>query len=377
MTNGKAAASPSGRRAATPAPGRSGRPAVTGARVDGIVSSIGPKLQQLRQHQRLSLQQLAARADVSAAAIHKIERNGMVPTITTLLKIAAALEHPVGYFIDGEDGAPELAALTPAGERPAVFTPHRGLHLAGISGPYAHFRGAAAEATVDPGSHSGDKPLLHPGEETGAGHRGRPDLRRGRAAVHPRAGRLPALHRRPAASLGQRGRDEGPRHLVRARAGRLAAGPGSTSWTTTPDASCSGPRPRAPRPSRARPGPADAADPVRRRVRGPRRRRRHVPVAGGGADHRRGGGARGVASSRPAGRVPARRSPVSGARRRRWGGGRSESHAGRRDGRARSPMTAGSQPSSPTGPRRRHPPAPSTSSRTPGIAAWPRSRRWS
>ena len=168
MTNGKAAAAPSsrsGRSAATPPPGRSGRPAVTGARVDGIVSSIGPKLQQLRQHQRLSLQQLAARADVSAAAIHKIERNGMVPTITTLLKIAAALEHPVGYFIDGEDGAPELAALTPAGERPAVFTPHRGMHLAGISGPYAHFRGAAAEATVDPGSHSGDKPLLHPGEE--------------------------------------------------------------------------------------------------------------------------------------------------------------------------------------------------------------------
>ncbi len=136
-----------------------------GSHVEGVVSSIGPRLQRLRRQQRLSLQQLAARAEVSAAAIHKIERNDMVPTITTLLKIAAALERPVGYFIDPEDGAYEPATLIRAEQRPAVFTPHRGLHLAGISGPYAQFAGAAAVATVDPGAGSGDKPLTHPGEE--------------------------------------------------------------------------------------------------------------------------------------------------------------------------------------------------------------------
>ena len=63
--------------------------------VDGIVSSIGPKVKKLRQEQRLSLQQLAIKAEVSAAAIHKIERNDMVPTITTLLKIATALDRAV------------------------------------------------------------------------------------------------------------------------------------------------------------------------------------------------------------------------------------------------------------------------------------------
>jgi transcriptional regulator with XRE-family HTH domain len=133
--------------------------------VEGVVSSIGPKLQRLRQQQRLSLQQLAARAEVSAAAIHKIERNDMVPTITTLLKISAALEKPVGYFIEPDDGEPELTVLTRADERPAVFTPHQGLNLSGISGPYARFAGAAAVATVDAGADSGDKPLAHPGEE--------------------------------------------------------------------------------------------------------------------------------------------------------------------------------------------------------------------
>lgn len=144
---------------------RPARTVHTTEHVHGIVSSIGPKLRRLRQEQRLSLQQLAVKADVSAAAVHKIERNDMVPTITTLLKIAAALERPVACFIDDEDDSPELTTLTPADARPAVFTSHTGLKLDGISGPYAHFKGAAAAATIEPGANSGDKLLSHPGEE--------------------------------------------------------------------------------------------------------------------------------------------------------------------------------------------------------------------
>lgn len=132
--------------------------------VDGIVNSIGPKVKKLRQEQRLSLQQLAIKAEVSAAAIHKIERNDMVPTITTLLKIATALDRPVTYFVEDE-GNPEPVAFTPAGDRPAVFTPHEGLTLEGVSGPYSPFRSAAAVATVSPGANSGSKPLVHAGEE--------------------------------------------------------------------------------------------------------------------------------------------------------------------------------------------------------------------
>lgn len=133
--------------------------------VDEIVSSIGPKVKKLRQDQRLSLQQLAAKAEVSAAAIHKIERNDMVPTITTLLKIAQALDRPVTYFVEQDDAQPEPVAFTPADDRPALYTPHAGLNIAGVSGPYAPFRSAAAVATVEPGANSGDKPLLHSGEE--------------------------------------------------------------------------------------------------------------------------------------------------------------------------------------------------------------------
>jgi transcriptional regulator with XRE-family HTH domain len=133
--------------------------------VDDIVSSIGPKVKMLRQEQRLSLQQLAVKAEVSAAAIHKIERNDMVPTITTLLKVATALDRPVTFFVEQDGGQPDPVAFTPASDRPAVFTPHEGLTLAGISGPYAPFRSAAAIATVAPGANSGEKPLVHAGEE--------------------------------------------------------------------------------------------------------------------------------------------------------------------------------------------------------------------
>jgi transcriptional regulator with XRE-family HTH domain len=133
--------------------------------VEQIVSSIGPKVKRLRQEQRLSLQQLAVKAEVSAAAIHKIERNDMVPTITTLLKVATALDRPVTYFVEQNGSPPDPVAFTPASERPAVYTPHAGLRLAGVSGPYAPFRSAAALATIDPGADSGDKLLVHAGEE--------------------------------------------------------------------------------------------------------------------------------------------------------------------------------------------------------------------
>ena len=133
--------------------------------LDRIVSSIGPKLRELRLQRGLSLQQLAERAEVSAAAIHKVERSGMVPTITTLLKLAAALNRPVGYFVDEDVEESGPAVLIPADERRVVFTSHRGIDLAGISGPYGRFFLAGAVATVEPGASSGDKAMEHPGEE--------------------------------------------------------------------------------------------------------------------------------------------------------------------------------------------------------------------
>jgi quercetin dioxygenase-like cupin family protein len=112
----------------------------------------------------MSLSALGKQADVSAAAIHKIEQSGMVPTITTLLKLASALERPIAYFVN-EDTRGEPTLYTSAEEIRPIYSPHRGITLNGISGTYDQFTLAGAIATVTPAATSGNKPLHHPGEE--------------------------------------------------------------------------------------------------------------------------------------------------------------------------------------------------------------------
>jgi transcriptional regulator with XRE-family HTH domain len=135
------------------------------ASVDRIVGSIGPRLRELRLQQSLSLQQLAERAGVSAAAIHKIERNGMVPTITTLLKLADAFDRPVGYFVDEEADGAGPVAFTPAPERGAAYSPHAGVNAQSISGSYARFFLDGAVTTIEAGAGSGPALDQHQGEE--------------------------------------------------------------------------------------------------------------------------------------------------------------------------------------------------------------------
>ncbi len=135
------------------------------AEVEEIVNSIGPKVAELRKSKGLSLQQLADLSDVSPAAIHKIERSGMVPTITTLLKLGTALGMPVSYFVQEDEPEREPVYHTTGGHRPTVYTPHQGLELKGISGTYRQFQTAAAVAHMNPGASSGERRMQHPGEE--------------------------------------------------------------------------------------------------------------------------------------------------------------------------------------------------------------------
>lgn len=134
-------------------------------RVEAIVSLVGEKVANLRRARGMSLQQLAEISDVSAGAIHKIERSGMAPTITTLLKLATAFGVSVGYFVEEDEGAPEPVHYTAAEKGRPVYTPHKGLSLSAITGSYKQFRTAAAVARMAPGATSGEKVLKHTGEE--------------------------------------------------------------------------------------------------------------------------------------------------------------------------------------------------------------------
>ena len=133
-----------------------------GEDVGTIVSGIGPKVRGLRKQAGLSLQQLAEIADVSAAAIHKIEQSGMVPTITTLLKVAGALGRPVAYFVDEEVGS-DPAVHTPDGEHRPIYTSHTGIDLAGINGTASTRSGCRRSWTSWTSRRSSRPPTSTPG----------------------------------------------------------------------------------------------------------------------------------------------------------------------------------------------------------------------
>lgn len=136
-------------------------PAPAGAGPDGtqagwalVVDAIGPKVRALRRERGLTLQQLAHAADVSAASVHKVERGDMVPTVTTLLKIAGALEVPIRHFVEESDAGPL-----------AVRSRWRGTGAADavtVTGPAERFRSTGTVLRLAPGAEH--RPARRAGE---------------------------------------------------------------------------------------------------------------------------------------------------------------------------------------------------------------------
>jgi len=131
--------------------------------IERTVSEIGAKVARARAERGWSLAQLAQRSGLSAAAVHKIEKSGMTPTIASLMKVAAALGKSVAYFVD-EPSTPDVNVIR-GDERARVYTSKQGLELRNLSGRYGGFAMAGADALVEPRADSGPTPMNHPGEE--------------------------------------------------------------------------------------------------------------------------------------------------------------------------------------------------------------------
>jgi len=92
-----------------------------------------------------------------------------VPTVTTLLKLAAAVALPIGHFV--EDGGPSapIAVHVPAGSHQpptADWAPSAaGVVARAIAGPTARMRASGVTAEVAPGGSSGPSATPRPGEE--------------------------------------------------------------------------------------------------------------------------------------------------------------------------------------------------------------------
>ena len=145
-------------------PGRNKVTPLTLPDIERTVSALGAKLAAARAERGWSLAELARRAGVSTASVHKIEKSGMTPTIATLMKVAAALGTSVSSFID-EDVAAPAAIVVRGDDRARLYTSKTGIALDNVSGRYGRYRLAGAEALVEPHANSGPDPMRHPGEE--------------------------------------------------------------------------------------------------------------------------------------------------------------------------------------------------------------------
>lgn len=132
--------------------------------IERTVSALGAKLASARAERGWSLAELARRAGVSTASVHKIEKSGMTPTIATLMKVAAALGTSVSSFID-EDVEVPSAIVVRGDARARLYTSKSGIALDNVSGRYGRYRLAGAEAVIEPLADSGPDAMRHPGEE--------------------------------------------------------------------------------------------------------------------------------------------------------------------------------------------------------------------
>ena len=105
--------------------------------IERKVSGLGAKVAAERAERGLVAGAARAACGLSAAAVHKIEKSGMTPTIASLMKIAAALGRSVSFFVE-EPATPDVNVVR-GDERAKVYTSKQGLELRNLSGRYGPF----------------------------------------------------------------------------------------------------------------------------------------------------------------------------------------------------------------------------------------------
>jgi transcriptional regulator with XRE-family HTH domain len=124
---------------------------------------LGASIRRLRQRNGWSLQRLARESGVSPAAIYKVEKNRMVPSVTVLLKIARALRRSIADLLAPQELTE--AALFTSKNRPEFRFAEFPVALQRISGKLPDRQLEAGIYVVDPGVASTRDGLTHPGEE--------------------------------------------------------------------------------------------------------------------------------------------------------------------------------------------------------------------
>ena len=129
---------------------------------EALSVNISDRLRALREERGLSIRALGRLSGLSANALSVIERGLSSPSVSTLFKIATAMEIPVTAFF--EDMPPKHdVVFTKSSERNRIPL-HRGL-WEGLGGERYQGQIEAFMVTLEAGTSSGRFPMTHTGHE--------------------------------------------------------------------------------------------------------------------------------------------------------------------------------------------------------------------
>lgn len=124
-------------------------------------TTVGSKLRKVREERGLSQRELAKLAGISTNAVSLIERDENSPSVSTLQSLASALNVKMSYFFD--DHEPTQVLHVNSNNRPGISS--RGVRIEGLDGRLSYQEMEPFLVTLEPGSGSGERQVVHTGHE--------------------------------------------------------------------------------------------------------------------------------------------------------------------------------------------------------------------
>lgn len=128
-------------------------------------SSVGSLIRKTRKELGFSLQYVADRSGLSVSFVSQAERSVLTPSVSSLKKIATALEIPAGIlmFNSGDNSGGTMVSVIRRNDRKKIVLPQSNAHYELIT-PDMRRRASMLSLTADAGAQSGPT-LSHYGED--------------------------------------------------------------------------------------------------------------------------------------------------------------------------------------------------------------------
>jgi len=124
--------------------------------------NVGASLRAIRTEQGLSIRALAEKSGLNANTLSMIENSKTSPSVSTLQRLAAALRVPITAFFElGRER--QSVVFQRVGQRRRVAFDHGSLE--DLGGGLSIQGGVPLLVSLNPGSTSGDEPIVHTGLE--------------------------------------------------------------------------------------------------------------------------------------------------------------------------------------------------------------------